>query len=465
MESTYSLGILGMGVMGHSLALNFERNGYRVIGYDPYPNLPPGFPVKMAATVEEVVNALETPRVVLMMVPAGAPVDIAIKSLREVMQPGDIIIDGGNSYFLDTSRRARELESHGIHYIGMGVSGGESGALYGPSLMPGGSRPAWERVQPMLRAIAAKADDGEPCVAWMGPEGAGHYVKMVHNGIEYGDMELIAEVYDLLHRGAGLSNAALADLFQRWNEGPLHSYLIEITSKVLRHIDKETGKPLVDLILDVAGQKGTGRWTSQNALEIGAPTPTIDSAVVARLVSTRKETRAAVAQIMGEAQGDPGDADALTAAAEAALYASKITAYAQGIDLLQTAGKTYNWGLDIAAIVRVWRAGCIIRAALLEDIAAAVERHPDLSHLYLDDFFARAVRSRQTGWRDIVKAGVSAGIPLPAISSALAYFDAMRSTRLPANLIQGQRDFFGAHTFRRIDKDGIFHDQWGQAES
>jgi len=449
-----------MGVMGHSLALNFERNGYRVIGYDPYPNLPPNFPVKMASTVEEVVAALESPRVVLMMVPAGAPVDIAIASLRSHLEPGDIIIDGGNSHFTDTNRRVKDLESSGIRFIGMGVSGGESGALWGPSLMPGGSTEAWAHVQPMLRAIAAKADDGEPCVAWMGPEGAGHYVKMVHNGIEYGDMELIVEIYDLLHRGAGLSNIALADLFERWNQGPLHSYLIEITSKVLRRIDEATGKPLVDLILDVAGQKGTGRWTSQNALEIGAPTPTIDIAVVMRLVSTEKDKRVAIAGRLGGTQPATETVEKLTAAAEAALYAGKITAYAQGIDLLQTAAREYNWELDIASIVKVWRAGCIIRAALLEDIAGAIQRQPDLAHLYLDETFAGEIQARQADWRATVKAGIDMGIPTPAISSALAYFDAMRSERLPANLIQAQRDFFGAHTFRRVDKDGIFHDKW-----
>lgn len=460
MKSTYSLGILGMGVMGHNLALNFERNGYKVIGYDPYPHLPPDFPVKMAATVEEVVDALESPRVVLMMVPAGAPVDIAIASLRTHLQSGDIIIDGGNSHFTDTNRRVKDLQSSGIQFIGMGVSGGESGALWGPSLMPGGSAEAWERLRPMLRAIAAKADDGEPCVAWMGPEGAGHYVKMVHNGIEYGDMELIVEVYDLLHRGAGLSNAELADLFEQWNKGPLHSYLIEITSKVLRRIDEEAGWPLVDMILDVAGQKGTGRWTSQNALEIGAPTPTIDTAVVMRLVSTEKDKRVAIAGRLGGTDTATADVETLTAAAEAALYAGKITAYAQGIDLLQTAAREYNWGLDIAAIVKVWRAGCIIRAALLEDIAGAFQRQPALAHLYLNETFAAEILARQADWRDTVKTGIDLGIPLPAISSALAYFDAMRSERLPANLIQAQRDFFGAHTFRRIDKDGIFHDKW-----
>jgi len=449
-----------MGVMGHSLALNFERNGYRVIGFDPFPRLPAGFPVRMAATVDEVVGALGSPRVILMMVPAGEPVDVAIASLLPHLQPGDIVIDGGNSYFTDTNRRVKELESLGIHFIGMGVSGGEDGALWGPSLMPGGSLAAWEQLRPMLQAIAARADDGEPCVAWMGPEGAGHYVKMVHNGIEYGDMELIAEIYDLLHRGAGLPNDALADLFERWNEGPLRSYLVEITGKVLRRIDRETGRPLVDLIMDIAGQKGTGRWTSQIALEVGAPTPTINAAVVTRLMSARKSARVALSQTLGGTVAYAGDVDALVSAAEAALYAGKITVYAQGVDLLRTAAEEFGWAPDIASIVRVWRAGCIIRAALLEDIVAAAERRPDLPHLYLDESIAQAVLNRQAGWREVAKVGTDLGVPLTAIGSALAYFDAMRSERLPANLIQAQRDFFGAHTFHRIDKEGIFHDEW-----
>lgn len=460
MDSSYSLGILGMGVMGSSLALNFERNGYRVIGYDPMPRLPADYPVRLAGTVEEVVAALVSPRVILLMVPAGAPVDIAVAALKDHLQAGDIIIDGGNSYFTDTNRRVRELTGNGIHFIGMGVSGGESGALWGPSLMPGGAAAAWETVRPMLRAIAARADDGEPCVAWIGPEGAGHYVKMVHNGIEYGDMELIAEIYDLLHRGAGLSNTALADLFERWNEGPLRSYLIEITSKVLRRIDDETGQPLVDLIMDIAGQKGTGRWTSQIALEVGAPTPTINAAVVMRLVSTRKAARVALAHALGGTNVYAGDVAGLVAAAEDALYASKITVYAQGIDLLRTADVEYGWDLDIASIMRIWRAGCIIRARLLDDIIAAGERRRDLPHLYLDEAFSKTLLNRQAGWRETLKIGTELGIPLMAIGSALAYFDAMRSDRLPANLIQAQRDFFGAHTFHRTDREGIFHDEW-----
>ena len=306
MDQEYAVGLLGLGVMGRSLALNFERHGHRVIGYDPAPRLPDDFNVRVAGSVAELVAALASPRVVLLMVPAGAVVDAAIASLHPLLSPGDVIIDGGNSYFTDTERRATELATAGIEYVGLGVSGGESGALWGPSLMPGGSSAAWARIRPLFESIAAIAPDGAPCVAWMGPGGAGHYVKMVHNGIEYGDMQLIAEIYDLLHRGAGLSSAELAGVFDRWNEGPLRSYLIEITARVLRQVDELTGQPLVDLIMDIAGQKGTGRWTSQIALEVGAPTPTINAAVVMRLLSADKETRLPVAARLRRPADAPG---------------------------------------------------------------------------------------------------------------------------------------------------------------
>ena len=460
MEKQYALGLLGLGVMGRSLALNLERHGHPVIGYDPFPKVQDGFPVRVAASVAELAGALAAPRVVLLMVPAGAPVDVAIESLRPHLSPGDIIIDGGNSYFTDTERRLQSLEAEGILFVGMGVSGGQSGALWGPSLMPGGAVDAWPRIMPLLRDIAAVAGDGAPCVAWMGPGGAGHYVKMVHNGIEYGDMELIAEIYDLLHRGAGLSNAELAGLFTRWNEGELRSFLIDVTSRVLRHVDETTGEPLVDVIMDVAGQKGTGRWTSQIALEVGCPVPTINAAVIMRLLSAMKDERVAAAQLLGGASTYSGDKEALIAAAEQALYASKITAYAQGLSLLRAASELYGWNLDVAAIVRVWRAGCIIRADLLGPIAAAFERRPELPNLYLDETFAAAMRERQAGWRAAVKTAADLGIPLLAIAAALGYFDAYRSARLPANLIQAQRDYFGAHTYHRTDREGIFHTDW-----
>jgi 6-phosphogluconate dehydrogenase len=460
MNQPYALGLLGLGVMGRSLALNFERHGYPVIGYDPAPRLPADFGVCVAASVADLVAALTPPRVVLMMVPAGAVVDAAIASLRPLLSPGDIIIDGGNSYFTDTERRAAELAAAGLEFVGLGVSGGESGALWGPSLMPGGSPAAWARIRPLFEPIAAVAADGAPCVAWMGPGGAGHYVKMVHNGIEYGDMQLIAEIYDLLHRGAGLSNSQLADIFTRWNAGPLRSYLIEITGHVLRHVDEATGQSLVDVIMDIAGQKGTGRWTSQIALEVGAPTPTINAAVVMRLLSAAKATRVASAQRYGGPARYSGDVAALVAAAEQALLAGKIAVYAQGMSLLRAAAETYGWGLNYADIVRVWRAGCIIRADLLNEIAAAYERQPALPHLLLDDAFVRLLTDAQPGWREVVRTAAELGIPLLAVAAALGYFDALRSDRLPANLIQAQRDFFGAHTYHRTDREGVFHTDW-----
>jgi 6-phosphogluconate dehydrogenase len=460
MDTPPALGLLGLGVMGRSLALNFARHGYPVIGYDPAPRLPPGFGVAVAGSVAELVAALAPPRVILMMVPAGAPVDAAILALRPHLSPGDVIIDGGNSYFTDTERRAAELATAGIEFVGLGVSGGESGALWGPSLMPGGSPAAWRRIRPLFEPIAAVAADGAPCVAWMGPGGAGHYVKMVHNGIEYGDMQLIAEVYDLLHRGAGLSNAELADIFDRWNDGPLRSYLIEITGHVLRRIDEKTGQSLVDVIMDIAGQKGTGRWTSQIALEVGAPTPTINAAVVMRLLSAAKTTRVAAAQRYGGPSLYDGDVAALIAAAEWALLAGKIAVYAQGMSLLQAAAVEYSWEMDLAAVVRVWRAGCIIRADLLNEIAAAYERQPQLPHLLLDERLAQMVTEAQAGWRVVVRTAAELGIPLLAVAAALGYFDALRSDRLPANLIQAQRDYFGAHTYHRIDREGVFHSDW-----
>ena len=460
MDTQPALGLLGLGVMGRSLALNFTRHGFPVIGYDPAPRLPPGFGVSVAGSVDELVAALTSPRVILLMVPAGAPVDAAVLALRPLLSPGDVIIDGGNSYFTDTERRASELAAASIEFVGLGVSGGESGALWGPSLMPGGSPAAWARIRPLFEPIAAVAADGAPCVAWMGPGGAGHYVKMVHNGIEYGDMQLIAEVYDLLHRGAGLSNAELADIFNRWNDGPLRSYLIEITGHVLRRIDEETGQSLVDVIMDIAGQKGTGRWTSQIALEVGAPTPTINAAVVMRLLSAAKTTRVAAAQRYGGSARYAGDVAALVTAAEQALLAGKIAVYAQGMSLLQAAALEYGWAMDLAAVVRVWRAGCIIRADLLNEIAAAYERQPQLAHLLLDEHLAQMVTAAQAGWRGVVRTAAELGIPLLAVAAALGYFDALRSDRLPANLIQAQRDYFGAHTYHRIDREGVFHSNW-----
>jgi len=411
--------------------------------------------------VENLVSTLDTPHVILMMVPAGKPVDKAVLSLKPYLEKGDVLIDGGNSFFLDSERRIKRLKKDDIHFVGMGVSGGEQGALWGPSLMPGGDASAWEQVKPMLEAISAKADDGIPCVAWMGKRGAGHYVKMVHNGIEYGDMQLIAEIYDLLHRGAGISNAELADIFETWNTGILQSYLIEITAKILTRMDNETGESLVDLILDEAAQKGTGRWTSQNSLEIGALVPTIYAAVEMRLVSGLKEERVQASRLLGgESSKFSGDKNRLIMLAEKALYASKITSYAQGFALLQSASNEYDFGFNYADIARIWRAGCIIRAALLDDIASAFEAQPESHNLLLSDAFREKILESQSAWREVVKTAIDLGIPMMAASASLFYFDAYRSERLPANLIQAQRDFFGAHTYRRLDKEGSFHTEW-----
>jgi 6-phosphogluconate dehydrogenase len=462
MEKKYSLGILGLGVMGRSLAQNFSRNGFEPIGYDVAPHLPPDFKIKAVSSLEELAKALTPPRIFFLMVPAGAPVDAAINSLKPYMEPGDLVIDGGNSYFADTERRVKELAEAGFQFIGTGVSGGETGALWGPSLMPGGSKDAWPLVQPMFEAISAKAEDGEPCVAWMGTGGAGHYVKMVHNGIEYGDMQLIAEVYDLLHRGAGISNAELAEIFTRWNTHELRSYLIEITGKILARTDEETGQPLVDLILDEAAQKGTGKWTSQTALDTGAPIPTINAAVESRLISALKAERVEAAKVLGSAKKFTGDKAALIAACEQALYASKITSYAQGLSLLKMASQEYHWNINLAHIVPVWRAGCIIRASLLSDITNAYRNSPDLPNLLMDEAFTKAVLSREAAWREVVQTAVGLGIPMLATSASLAYFDAYRSAVLPANLTQAQRDYFGAHTYRRVDREGSFHTLWEQ---
>ena len=460
MTNKFALGILGLGVMGRSLAQNFTRNGFLPIGYDVAPKLPADFEVKVTNSLEELVGALTPPRTLFLMVPAGAPVDTAIASLKPFLSKGDLIIDGGNSFFMDTERRVKELAQEGLLFIGTGVSGGESGALWGPSLMPGGSAEAWPMVQKMFESIAAKTDDGEPCVGWMGSGGAGHYVKMVHNGIEYGDMQLIAEIYDLLHRGAGISNQELAKIFARWNEGILRSYLIEITAQILERMDEETGQPLVDLILDEAAQKGTGKWASQNSFDLGIAIPTINSAVESRMISALKSERIAAAKVLGKTDTFSGDRQHLVAAAEQALYASKITSYAQGMQLLAAASQEYHWKLELSQIVRVWRAGCIIRAALLSDITAAYVANPALPNLLLDKAFKEAVLTRQAAWREVIQIAVGLGIPMLATSASLAYFDAYRSERLPANLTQAQRDYFGAHTYRRIDREGVFHTRW-----
>jgi 6-phosphogluconate dehydrogenase len=413
------------------------------------------------ASPAALLEALDRPRRVLLMVPAGAAVDSVVAHLRPHLAPGDILIDGGNSYFLDTDRRSDDLASAGIHFLGTGVSGGEEGALRGPAIMPGGPREAWDAVAPIFRAIAAKAEDGEPCVAYMGPRGAGHYVKMVHNGIEYGDMQLIAETYDLLSRGAGLSAQEIAEVFSAWNVGELRSYLIEITAHVLTVVDEGTGRPLVDLILDEAQQKGTGKWMSQNGFDLGAPIPTINAAVEGRILSALKAERVQASRVLrGPSPAFQGDRQRLIDAARQALYASKVMSYAQGLGMLRLASTEYGYAIDPGTVAGVWRAGCIIRAALLADIREAFRRTPSLVNLLLDETFRDAVDARQAAWREVVQTAVGLGIPVPALGTSLAYYDAYRSERLPANLVQAQRDYFGAHTYRRVDRDGAFHTQW-----
>ena len=466
---SYKIGVVGLGVMGANLALNMERHGFAVAGYDLDAAKTRAFlegPAKGKQVIgvdtpAALMEVLERPRRILIMVPAGAPVDSALAHLKPHLQRSDILMDGGNSFFLDTERRSKELGAEGLNYIGTGVSGGEEGALWGPAIMPGGQREAWEAVAPILRAIAARAEDGEPCVEYMGPRGAGHYVKMVHNGIEYGDMQLIAECYDLMHRGLGVPAQELSAIFSDWNQRELKSYLIEITADILAKKDEVTGKALVDVILDEAQQKGTGKWASQNALDIGAPIPTISAAVESRILSALKSERVAAGTVLhGPAPGFRGDRGKLIRAIEQALYASKITSYAQGLALMRIASGEYKYDLHLGDIAKVWRAGCIIRAAMLGEIMTAYQRNSELVNLLLDDFFRQAVAGRQEAWREVVQAAVGMGIPVLAMSSSLAYFDAYRSQRLPANLTQAQRDYFGAHTYRRTDKEGVFHTQW-----
>ena len=464
------IAVSGLAVMGQNLVLNLERNGYNVVVHNRTTSKMTDFAAEHAGknlipavTLEEMVANLVRPRRVLLMVQAGRPVDAVLDSLVPMLDEGDIVMDGGNSYFPDTERRSHELTAKGLVYMGVGVSGGAEGALWGPSIMPGGAADGWEAVGPMLRDISAKAEeDGEPCVSFIGRGGAGHYVKMVHNGIEYGDMQLIAEAYDILQQVLGLSPGELADVFAEWNEGELDSFLIEITSKIFRRLDEESGRALVDMVLDKAQQKGTGKWTSQNAMDVGAPIPTINSAVTGRIISSLKEERvAASARLPGpETQTYEGGRQELIDATRDALYASKISAYAQGMALLRQASEEYDYGLNLGEIAAIWRAGCIIRARFLNRITDAYNRNPGLTNLLLDDEFRAAVTKRLPAWRKVIQLAVARGIPTPAFSASLAYYDSYRSSRLPANLIQAQRDFFGAHTYERTDREGIFHSEW-----
>ena len=464
-------GLIGLGVMGQNFILNVERNGFGVAVYNRtaettkkyIEGAAAGKNIKPTYTLEEFVGALERPRRIMLLVKAGAPVDATIQQLIPLLDKKDLIIDGGNSYFLDTERRTGELEARGFNFLGMGVSGGEEGALWGPSLMPGGSVDAYKEIEQIMNAVAAKAEeDGEPCVTYIGPGGSGHYVKMVHNGIEYGDMQLIAEAYDILKRTLNLSSQEFHDIFTEWNKAELSSFLIEITAKVFKKIDEETGKPLVDVILDKAGQKGTGRWMSTNALDLGTAIPTITAAVDGRILSAQKDERMSAANILsGPANKFKSESpQKLIDAVRDALYASKICSYAQGMSLLKKASDEYKYNLDLGAIAKIWRAGCIIRARLLSDITNAYDRNKNLPNLLVDEEFQKAVNSRQEAWRFVIQLATGSGVPMPSMSVSLAYYDAYRSERLPANLIQAQRDLFGAHTFERIDKPGIFHADW-----
>lgn len=462
-------GIIGLGVMGENLALNVASRGFSLVVYNRtaertrrfVEGSAAGTSIRAAYSLEEFVAALAPPRRLLLMVSAGPAVDALLHQLRPLLEAGDIVIDAGNSFFQDTERRAREWAGTGLFFCGMGVSGGERGARYGPSLMPGGPPEAYARLEPILTRIAAQVEDG-PCCTYIGPRGAGHFVKMVHNGIEYGDMQLIAEAYDLLRHGLGLPASEVRTVFEEWNRGELQSYLIEITRDIVAFPDPETGQPLVEQILDQAEQKGTGKWTTQTALDLGVPTPTLNAAVEARLMSAYKAERVAAARLLrGPAARFTGDRQGFIAALRDALYASKICSYAQGMAMLQAASAAFDYRLPLGEIARIWKGGCVIRALFLGRIQAAFTRHPELPNLLVDDDFREAVMVRQESWRTVIQTGVELGLALPAMGASLAYFDAYRRERLPANLLQAQRDYFGAHTYRRLDREGTFHTHWG----
>ncbi|MFE5321887.1 NADP-dependent phosphogluconate dehydrogenase [Paenibacillus sp. NPDC056579] len=462
------IGVVGLAVMGKNLALNIESKGFSVAVYNRSAEKTnellaeaKGKNFVGAYSVEEFVNALETPRKILIMVKAGQPTDDTINQLVPYLSPGDILIDGGNAFFPDTQRRNKELQEKGFRFIGAGVSGGEEGALNGPAIMPGGQRDAYELVEPILTAISAKVN-GDPCSTYIGADGAGHYVKMVHNGIEYGDMQLIGEAYHLLKDVLNLSTSELHDIFTEWNNGELDSYLIEITADIFGKTDPETGKPMVDVILDSAGQKGTGKWTSQSALDLGVPLSIITESVFARFISAMKDERIAASKLLSGpvVSGYEGDRAAFIEAVRQALYASKIASYAQGFAQMRSASEEYDWNLNYGGIAMIFRGGCIIRAGFLQNIKDAYDRNPELKNLFLDDYFRGVVENYQDAWRRVVSVAVERGIPVPAFASALAYYDSYRSERLPANLLQAQRDYFGAHTFERLDRKGSFHFQW-----
>jgi 6-phosphogluconate dehydrogenase len=460
------LGIVGLGVMGKNLGLNAHSKGFSVAGFD----LDMEKAQKVGEETEgkilairswqEFVEALETPRRIWMMVPAGKPVDSVIEALKPYLTPEDILIDGGNSYFKDTERRARELEAAGLRFFGMGVSGGEEGALHGPCLMPGGFEESYRHLEPLLTKMAARTSDG-PCCAYLGPGGAGHYVKMVHNGIEYGIMQAICEAYDILKNVLGLSEPEIRDSFAEWNSGELGSFLLEITIVVLGKIDPETNQPLVDLVLDTAEQKGTGKWTAQDALDLGAPVPTLTAAVIARIISGAKEERVAASEVLrGPRRKFGGDKKQFVVRLREAYKIAVIGCYAQGLAQLRVASQDYKYNLKFEEIARIWKGGCIIRAKLLDPMRAAFRSQPDLKNLMLAPYFSKLLNKAGGSLRRVVRTATDLGTPIPALSNTLAYLDAYRARRLPANLLQAERDYFGAHTYRRIDKEGKFHTEW-----
>ena len=471
MASTPSaeIGVTGLGVMGRNLARNFARHGFATALHnrtaartdEVIENFGHEGTFVPGRAAQEFVASLQRPRRIVIMVNAGPATDAVIDEFAPLLEPGDMLIDGGNAHFKDTRRREASLKNNQIHFVGMGVSGGEEGALNGPSIMPGGSAQSYKDLGPMLETIAAQVD-GTPCCTHVGPDGAGHFVKMVHNGIEYADMQLIAEAYDLLRHGVGLTPAQIADIFRTWNQGRLDSYLIQITAEVLAHTDKTTGQPFVDIVLDQAEQKGTGRWTVQDALDLGVPVSGIAEAVFARSLSGHADLRAAARGLPGPAQPPLPDPKEFADKVEHALYASKVVSYAQGWNMIAAGSKEYNWDIDLAAMATIWRGGCIIRAKFLDRIRAAYSANPTLPTLLADPDFAKEIADAQDAWRDVVATAVRLGVPVPGFSAALSYYDALRARRLPAALIQGLRDYFGAHTYHRTDRPGTFHTLWAQ---
>nr|WP_308287548.1 NADP-dependent phosphogluconate dehydrogenase [Cryobacterium sp. 1639] len=462
-----NIGVVGLAVMGSNLARNLaSRDGNTVAVYNRSPERTrlltdehPEAGFVASETIEDFVASLKTPRTAIIMVQAGKGTDAVISQLTELFEPGDIIVDGGNALFTDTLRREKTVRETGINFVGAGISGGEEGALKGPSIMPGGSAEAYVTLGPILESIAAVVD-GEPCVTHVGTDGAGHFVKMIHNGIEYADMQLIGEAYDLIRRGTGKTPAEISEIFTEWNKGELESYLIEITAEVLKQVDAETGKPLVDVIVDQAGSKGTGVWTVQTALDLGIPVSGIAEAVFARSVSSKPAQRAAAAALPGPTANPVEDVDGFIEGVRQALYASKVIAYSQGFDAIVAGAEEYNWDIKKGEIAKIWRGGCIIRARFLNRITEAYTENPGLVSLVTAPFFTDVVATAQDSWRNVVADAAHAGIPAPVFASSLAYYDSLRADRLPAALTQGQRDFFGAHTYKRVDKDGTFHTLW-----